>query len=101
MDLNSMDIFLEYNWLVKYNSEVDWKIRIIQFTRYPKNCRTQHYNIPFKNKIIQLTNNQNKGQQEIGKEPDLTNPEDLLEYIESFTHLFNKEKFDKLLERQK
>ena len=31
----------------------------------------------------------------IGKEPDLTNPEDLPEYIQLFTHLFNK-KFEKL-----
>jgi len=33
------------------------------------------------------------------KESDSTNLEDLLEYI-SFTHLFNKKKFEKLLERQ-
>jgi len=36
----------------------------------------------------------------IGKEPDKTNPEDLLDYIRPFTHLFNKKKFEKLLERQ-
>ena len=42
---------------------------------------------------------QNNGK--IGKEPDKTNPEDLPEYIQSFTHLFNKKKFEKLLERQK
>jgi len=36
---------------------------------------------------------------EIRKEPDKTNPEDLPEYIRPFTHLFNKEKFKKLLER--
>ena len=36
----------------------------------------------------------------IGKEPDKTNPENLLEYIQPFTHLFNKKKFEKLLERQ-
>ena len=35
---------------------------------------------------------------EIGKEPDSTNPEDLLEYIQPFTHLFNKKKLKKLLE---
>jgi len=38
--------------------------------------------------------------QEIGKEPNLTNLEDLLEYIQSFTHLFNKKKFEKLLEQR-
>jgi len=35
---------------------------------------------------------------EIGKELDKTNPEDLLEYIRPFTHLFNKKKFEKLPE---
>ena len=36
---------------------------------------------------------------EIGKKPDKMNPEDLLDYIQPFTHLFNKKKFEKLLER--
>ena len=36
----------------------------------------------------------------IGKEPDRTNPEDLLDYIQLFTHLFNKKKFEKLPEKQ-
>ena len=43
--------------------------------------------------------NQNKEQQKIEKEPDSTNLEDLLEYIQPFTHLFNK-KFEKLLKKQ-
>ena len=41
-----------------------------------------------------------KGQQEIEKKPDLTNPEDLLNYIWPFIYLFNKKKFKKLPERQ-
>jgi len=36
----------------------------------------------------------------ISKEPNKTNPEDLPDYIQPFTHLFNKKKFEKLLERQ-
>jgi len=44
--------------------------------------------------------NQNKEHQETGKELDLTNSENLLEYIQPFTHLFNKKKFEKLLERR-
>jgi len=36
---------------------------------------------------------------EIRKELDKTNLEDLLDYIRPFTHLFNKKKFKKLLER--
>jgi len=44
-----------------------------------------------------------KGQDngEIRKEPEKTNPEDLLDYIRPFTHLFNKKKFEKLPERHK
>ena len=41
---------------------------------------------------------QNNGK--IGKEPNKTNPEDLPDYIQPFTHLFNKKKFEKLPERQ-
>ena len=29
IDLNSMDMFLGYNWLVKHNSEVNWNTEII------------------------------------------------------------------------
>jgi len=28
-DLNNIDIFLGYNWLVKYNPEVNWNKEII------------------------------------------------------------------------
>ena len=37
---------------------------------------------------------------DIGKKPDPTNLEDLLEYIWPFIHLFNKKKFEKLPERR-
>ena len=37
----------------------------------------------------------------IDKKPDKTNPEDLPDYIQPFTHLFNKKKFEKLPERRK
>ena len=29
MDLNGIDMFLGYDWLVKYNTEVDWSKRTI------------------------------------------------------------------------
>jgi len=51
-----------------------------------------------KTKRIQPTDDKDKGQQEIEKEPDLTNPENLPEYIQLFIYLFNKKKFEKLLE---
>ena len=48
------------------------------------------------NRRTQVTE-KNKEQQEIEKEPDPMNPEDLSDYICPFTHLFNKEK---LLDRR-
>ena len=36
--------------------------------------------------------------EEIGKKPNKTNLEDLPDYIWLFTYLFNKKKFEKLLE---
>ena len=41
-DLNSTDMFLEYDWLVKYNPEVDWNKETIKFTRCPRTCRINH-----------------------------------------------------------
>ena len=69
--------------------------------RYPRTCRTKHQDILFtpRNWRTQATDDNDKRQQEIGKEPDTTNPEDLLDNIQPFTYLFNK-KFEKLPERQ-
>ena len=95
-------MFLGYNWLVKYNLEVDWNKRTIKFTRCPKMCKMNHQDILFtpRNQRTQVTEDNNKGQQEIGKKLDLTNLEDLPDYIRPFTHLFNKKKFEQLLDRR-
>lgn len=90
-------MFLEHDWLVKHNPEVNWKKDIIWFTRCSRSCRTSHQKITFKAQTIDI---QDKKQQEIGKEPDPANLEDLLEYIQLFTYLFNKKNFEKLLEWQ-
>ena len=37
-DLDGMDMFLGYDWLVKHNPEVNWKNRTIKFMRCPGNC---------------------------------------------------------------
>jgi len=42
MDLNSTDMFLEHDWLVKHNPEVNWKNRTIKFTRCPGSCIMKH-----------------------------------------------------------
>ena len=61
--------------------------------------RIKHQDIRFKTKRIKTTGTQNKNQ-EVRREPDPTNPEDLLDYIQPFTHLFNKKKFGKLMKQQ-
>jgi len=86
---------------VKHNLEVDWSKETMQFIRCSRTYRTNNQDIFFtpRNQKTQTTNDNNKGQQEIGKEPDPTNPEDLPDYIQPFTHLLNKKKFEKLLVR--
>ena len=101
-DLDGIDMFLGHDWLVKHNLEVNWKNRTIKFTKYPGNCTITHKDIWFnsrRTKDIEIKNQQEQDNGEIGKEPDKTNPEDLLKYIQPFTYLFNKKKFEKLPER--
>ena len=83
IDLNSTDIFLGYNWLVKYNLEVNQNKEIIQFMRYSREYKTQHQNIIFTSKTrrIQLMEDIDKEYQKINKKPDTTNLEDLPKYI--------------------
>ena len=50
---------------------------------------------------METMDNKEQDNGEIRKEHDKTNPEDLLEYIRPFIHLFNKKKFEKLPERHK
>ena len=44
-DLDGTDMFLGYDWLVKYNPEVNWKNGTIKFTRCPGNCTMKHEDI--------------------------------------------------------
>ena len=50
---------------------------------------------------MKTKDNQEQDNGEIGKKLDRTNPENLPGCIRLFTHLFNKKKFEKLLERHK
>jgi len=52
---------------------------------------------PWSRRLLPKEKGESKGGD---KEPNLTNPEDLLKYIQLFTHLFNKKKFEKLPDRQ-
>jgi len=64
MDLNSTDIFLGYDWLVKHNPEVDWSKKTMQFMRCPRTCRINYQNISFtpKNRRTQAMDDKNKEQ---------------------------------------
>ena len=102
-DLDGTDMFLGYDWLVKHNLEVNWKNSTVKFTKCPGNCTMKHKNIQFKSRRTKATETMDNKEQdngEIGKEPDKTNPKDLPEYIQLFTHLFNKKKFENLPERR-
>jgi len=99
MYLNGTDMFLGHDWLVKHNPEVNWENGTIKFTRCPGSYTIKHEDIRFKTrrtKAMEITEQNNR---EIGKEPDNMNQEDLLDYIQPFMYLFNKKKFEKLLER--
>ena len=102
MDLDGMDMFLGYDWLVKHNPEVNWKNGTIKFTRCPGNCTMMYKDIWFNSRWTKeiATDKTEQDNGEIGKEPDTMNPEDLPEYIWPFTHLFNKKKFEKLPEQR-
>ena len=60
-DLDRIDIFLEHNWLVKHNPEVNWRNGTIKFTRCPGNYTMTHKDIQFNSrqtKAIETKNNQ-------------------------------------------
>jgi len=59
----------------------------------------KYEDIRFKTRRTKATDTTEQDNGEIGKELDKTNPEDLPDYIQPFTHLFNKKKFEKLPER--
>ena len=62
-------------------------------------CTMKYKDIRFKTRRIKVMEIMEQNNGEIGKEPDNMNPEDLPGYIQLFTHLFNKKKFEKLPER--
>ena len=51
MDLNEMDMFLEYDWLVKHNLEVNKKNGTMKFTRCLRSCKMKYQDIEFKTTI--------------------------------------------------
>ena len=81
MDLDEIDMFLGYDWLVKHNLEVNWKNSTIRFTRCLGQCTMKHKNIRFKMRSTKTTDNTEQNNSKIDKEPDRTNSEDLLDYI--------------------
>ena len=83
-DLDGTNMFLGHDSLVKHNLEVNWKNRTIKFMRCPENCMMKHEDIQFKTKRTKKMETKNIMTQdngEIGKKPDKTNLEYLLEYI--------------------
>ena len=81
MDLDRTDMFLGHDWLVKHNSEVNWKNGTIRFTRCPGQCTMKYKDITFNTRRTKTTDTIEQDNGEISKKPDKTNPEDLPEYI--------------------
>jgi len=52
-NLNSMDMFLGHDWLIKHNPEVNWKNGTIKFMRCSRSCKMKHQNIEFKTRRTQ------------------------------------------------
>jgi len=46
-EIKETDLFLGHDWLVEHNPKVDWKEGVIQFTRCPGHCKTEHKSIRF------------------------------------------------------
>ena len=80
-DLDGTDMFLSYDWLVKYNPEVNWKNRMIRFTRCPGHCTMKHEDIWFNIRKQMAMDKTEQDNGKIVKEPDKTNLEDLPDYI--------------------
>jgi len=57
MDLNGMDMFLGHDWLIKHNPEVNWKNRMIWFTRCLGSCKMKHQDIEFRTRRTQAIEN--------------------------------------------
>ena len=65
MDLNSMDIFLGYDWLIKHNLEVNQKNETSKFTRCPESCTMKHQDIIFKKRRTQAIETMTQDNEEI------------------------------------
>ena len=55
-DLDEIDMFLGHDWLVKHNSEVNWKNSTIRFTRCLEQCMIKHKDIRFNTRRTKTTN---------------------------------------------
>ena len=97
-EIKEIDLFLEHDWLVEHNPEVNWKEGVIQFTRYPGHCKAEHKSIRFTpwSRWLLPKEKESKGED---KKPNPTNPKDLPKYIQPFTYLFNQKKFERLPDR--
>ena len=72
---------------------------MIKFTRCPRSCKIKHQDIEFKTRRTQIIEIKEQDNGKIKKEQNKTNSENLPEYFQLFTHLFNKKKFEKLPEQ--
>jgi hypothetical protein len=95
--LDSADIFVGYNWLTKHNPTINWENSTIKFNRCPPECQTHHHDLSLPHHLRRIKTETDNI--DLEKETDNTNSEDLPDYIQPFTYLFNKKNFNQLSKR--
>jgi len=72
-----MNVFLGYDWLEKYNPEIGWKKKTINFTRCPKDYYLAGQTTTFNNQQALIYMDEPTEDKELDKTGEL----DLSEYI--------------------
>ena len=84
-ELGNTDLFLEYDWLTKYNPEIDWGQGTVFFTKYSDSCSMSFKEIKAYldvSEYLRRTNN------------NLTLVFTILSYFEEYKNVFSEESFE-------
>jgi hypothetical protein len=77
--LDSADIFVAFDWLMKHNPTINWESGTVKFNRCPPECQMHHHNISLPHHLRRTKTETDNI--DLEKETDNTNPEDLPDYI--------------------
>ena len=83
--LVSSNIFLKYDWLTKYNSEIDWGQSNVSFTKCSDSCSMSFKEIKTYSNVLEYLRRTNN---------DSTSVFTILSYFEEYKDVFSKESFE-------